>query len=374
MTQARRASLRVLMTTDAVGGVWTYALDLATALQPLGVEVTLAVFGPACEPEQRIAAARAGVAIVSASDTLDWTAATAGEAQAAATCLRALVDRLRPEIVQANSPTLLAGPRMGVGAVAVCHSDVKTWWAAVKADAPLPPDLAWRAALMADGYAAADALVAPTQAFAEATIAAYSLTAPIRAVWNGRRAMPAAAATAAPRGVFALAAGRLWDEGKGLATFDRAMARQPLPAYAAGPLTGPNGATVRLAQVHALGRLGDAELAGWLAAQPIFVSPALYEPFGLAVLEAAQAGCPLVLSDIATFRELWDGVALFTPPADADALATALDDLAGNEERRATLGAAACERAGRYTIEATAAAMLDVYASVLDSRRRRAVA
>ena len=35
------------MTADAVGGVWTYALDLAAALRDRDVEVTLAVMGPA---------------------------------------------------------------------------------------------------------------------------------------------------------------------------------------------------------------------------------------------------------------------------------------------------------------------------------------
>ena len=34
---------RVLMTADAVGGVWPYSLDLASALHSRGVEVTIAV-------------------------------------------------------------------------------------------------------------------------------------------------------------------------------------------------------------------------------------------------------------------------------------------------------------------------------------------
>ena len=41
---------RLLMTADAVGGVWTYALDLAAGLAPFGVETTLAVLGPAPAP------------------------------------------------------------------------------------------------------------------------------------------------------------------------------------------------------------------------------------------------------------------------------------------------------------------------------------
>ena len=48
--------MRLLMTTDAVGGVWQYSLELAAALQ---AEVTLAVLGPAPDAGQRAAAAAA---------------------------------------------------------------------------------------------------------------------------------------------------------------------------------------------------------------------------------------------------------------------------------------------------------------------------
>ena len=54
-----------------------------------------------------------------------------------------------------------------------------------------------------------------------------------------------------------------------------------------------------------------------MARAAIFVSSSVYEPFGLAVLEAAGSGAALVLSDIPTFRELWDEAALFAPPGDA---------------------------------------------------------
>ena len=37
--------MKILMTADTVGGVWTYALELAGALAPHGVEVALATMG-----------------------------------------------------------------------------------------------------------------------------------------------------------------------------------------------------------------------------------------------------------------------------------------------------------------------------------------
>ncbi len=156
-------------------------------------------------------------------------------------------------------------------------------------------------------------------------------------------------------------AGRLWDEGKDVATMDRAVGRTLLGAAAAGPLTGPGGQGVVLKRIDPLGRLSEADLHAHLARRPIFVSPSLYEPFGLAVLEAAQAGCPLVLSDIATFRELWDGEAVFFPPGDDATLAAHLDALAADPDRRAALGEAARARAARYTAAAMAEATLQLY-------------
>src|SRR5690349_7949526 len=45
--------MRILMTTDTVGGVWTYALELARALAPHGVEVALATMGGPLSAAQR---------------------------------------------------------------------------------------------------------------------------------------------------------------------------------------------------------------------------------------------------------------------------------------------------------------------------------
>ena len=54
-----------------------------------------------------------------------------------------------------------------------------------------------------------------------------------------------------------------------------------------------------------LGVLAPAELRRKLERAAIFAAPALYEPFGLGILEAAAAGCALVLGDIRfTAREL----------------------------------------------------------------------
>jgi glycosyltransferase involved in cell wall biosynthesis len=83
------------------------------------------------------------------------------------------------------------------------------------------------------------------------------------------------------------------------------------------------------------------------------------------VLEAAQACCPLVLSDIPSFRELWEGVALFVSANDDRAFARAVEEIIGDPGLRARLGAAACKRARDYSVEGMAAGTLEVYGSLI---------
>jgi glycosyltransferase involved in cell wall biosynthesis len=83
------------------------------------------------------------------------------------------------------------------------------------------------------------------------------------------------------------------------------------------------------------------------------------------VLEAAQAGCALVLSDIPTFRELWDGAAIFVPADDDEAFARSLDLLLRDSQMRYRRGRAAKARSRAYSVEAMSARMLPVYHSLL---------
>jgi glycosyltransferase involved in cell wall biosynthesis len=173
---------------------------------------------------------------------------------------------------------------------------------------------------------------------------------------------------------FVLTVGRLWDDGKNVRVLDEAGARLKVPVEAVGPLSGPNGTAVSFEHLQTPGELGLEQISARLAARPIFASSALYEPFGLSVLEAAQAGCALVLSDIPTFRELWGGAATFVAVDDAQGFATAIDNLLARPERRAELGAEAQIRALRYTPEALARRMAQLYAGLLPEARPSASA
>ncbi len=120
--------------------------------------------------------------------------------------------------------------------------------------------------------------------------------------------------------------------------------------------------------------MSGAEVRRHLAGRPIFVAPARFEPFGLGVLEAAQAGCALVLNDIATFRELWDGAALFVDADDPLALEAAIRLLMADKPQRIARGHSARTRSARYTVEAMARGTMQAYETCLCTAAPRAVA
>lgn len=355
---------RLLMTADTVGGVWTYALDLAAALAPLGYQTTLALLGPAPSDAQRAeAAAIDDTRLIETGLPLDWLSPDEATVRETARAVAAIAAREGAELIQLNQPAFAAEP-MPVPVVAAIHSCVATWWDAA-GEGPLPEAFAWQTALVRAGLARADRIVCPSRAFADAVQAVYRLPAPPSVVHNGRRGHPAEPGALHD---FALTAGRLWDKGKNAATLDRAAALLGIPFKAAGSLRSPGGEAISFEHLHATGTLGSDALAGCMSARPVFVSAALYEPFGLAVLEAAQAGCPLVLSDVPSFRELWDGAATFVDPVDACGFAEAIETIVGDMAVRLARGEQARRRAARYTPVAMAAGMAALYRGAIERK------
>lgn len=359
--------LRVLLAVDAVGGVWQYGLDLARGLAARGVETILAVLGPEPDPAQRSEArAIAGATLIDTGLPLDWLCEGPAHVLAAGAAIADLARTHRADLVQLNMPTLGAAAPPPVPVVAVTHGCVSTWWQAAKPGEALALEYRWHRRLMGEGLRAADRLVAPTASYARMVARHYGLPRTPLVVHNGRTPL-----VAHPCGVLTdrvLTVGRLWDRVKRTELLDRVAARLVVPFDAAGAVIGPHGERVAIEDLHPLGQLDAEALGRHLAARPIFVSAASFEPFGLAVLEAASAGCALVLSDIASFRELWDGVALFVQGDDEAGYVRAIETVLGDAGERRRLGDAARERAARYTPGAMADAMLAIYAELVGER------
>jgi glycosyltransferase involved in cell wall biosynthesis len=108
--------------------------------------------------------------------------------------------------------------------------------------------------------------------------------------------------------------------------------------------------------------LSDAELAVAYSRSAAFVAPARAEGFGLPVLEAMAAGCPVLLADTQVFREVGGSAAAYFQVGDAASLAAELEELLrrGDEDRDARV-----ERASTFSWSSAAANTRDVYASVL---------
>jgi glycosyltransferase involved in cell wall biosynthesis len=361
-----RSGTRLLLVTDAVGGVWTHSVELARALGEWEVEAIVAIIGPPPSERQRLEAG--AIKLVDTGLPLDWTADGPHEIRRAGSGIAEIADDEGADLIQLNSAAMIADCEFSQPTIVVQHSCVATWWNSVR-EGPLPRDFAWRRDLIECGLNAAGSVVAPSAAFAAQLSRVYGLSRPVRCVRNGRRALPMK-----KRGPedFVFTVGRLWDDGKNARTLDEAAARLSVPVEAVGPLEGPNGTAVAFDHLRMPGELPLDEIAQRLAARPIFASAALYEPFGLSVLEAAQAGCALVLSDIPTFRELWSGAAVFVDPRDPAGFADAIEQLLANPERRADLAIAGRMRALRYTPEAMASRMAQIYADLLPEHSQSA--
>lgn len=352
--------MRVLMTADTIGGVFTYAVELAAALRGLGDEVVLATLGPPASVDQRRRIRAAGVAGWHQRDlAAEWMEQPWEDQELAGRWLVALARRERPDVVHLNAFTVAAaGWRQPL--VVAAHSDVTSWWRAVHGEEAPSRWNRYRAAVAA-GLRHADAVAAPTRAMLSALRDSYAFAAPAHVIPNGL-----AGADTPARGrsePVVLAAGRLWDEAKNLGLLVRAA-----PALAPGTvrLAGDTGGAA-VGGCVALGHLGAAALAAERRRARVFAAPARYEPFGLAILEAARDGCALVLGDIPSLRELWDGVAAFVHPDDVDGLAGTLARLLDDEALAHRLGLAARERAQDFTAARMGRAYHDLYVGL---RRR----
>lgn len=344
---------RILMTCDTVGGVWRYALDLVRALRARGHAVTLAAMGPPPSRTQHMeAAAIDGLVFRSRACKLVWMEDPWRDLRDAGDWLLRLADEVRPDVVHANDfgHVDIAWP---APVLCVAHSCVASWWRAVHG-VHTPPRWCRYRAHVAAALQASDMVVAPSHAMAAALEVEYGPLRPVQVIPNG---LHGDVPVMCKKRALVFAAGRLWDEAKNLARLAAIAPGVPWPICMAGQDRAPDGTRATLLNVRQLGVLRPAAMRRWFGRAAIYALPARYEPFGLSVLEAAQAGCALVLGDIPSLREFWDGAALFASPDDDEALRDGLLRLIDDDALRTRFGA----RARRRAVFMTAARMAEGY-------------
>jgi rhamnosyl/mannosyltransferase len=126
-------------------------------------------------------------------------------------------------------------------------------------------------------------------------------------------------------------------------------------------------------RVTFLGRVAQEEMVGYYHAADVFVLPSIArsEAFGMVQLEAMSCGKPVVNTSLPTgvpYVSLDSVTGLTVPPADEEALATAVMRLLDDPYLRAKFGAAAMRRAREdFNVELMGRRTVEVYHEVLDA-------
>lgn len=352
--------MKVLMTADAVGGVWTFALELCTRLAQHGVSVTLATLGaPLSSTQSAAAAALPGVELEESAFRLEWMAEPWADLERAGSWLLQLERVHRPDVVHLNhlvhgelpwrAPVLISG-----------HSCVASWWQAVRGT-ELPAQWATYTRRVKISLQAADCVTAPTHAMLAELRRHYGPLPLAAMVPNGRDRAPFTRGRHKEHLV--LCAGRLWDAAKNARALAVVAPLVDWPVCIAGETVSPDGSRAEIGgmNLHLLGALTPQELASWYGRAAIYVLPARYEPFGLTVLEAALSDCALILGDIPSLREVWGDAACYVAPDDHLRLQERLEELIWNGAMRMELAARAADVAARLSPERTAQGYLGLY-------------
>ena len=358
--------MRLLITTDTIGGVWTFTEELTASLLEQGHAVSLVSFGRLPSATQQTwvnsqQTAHTDRFRFTPSDVpLEWMQDNESVFELGDAILGTAAAGFNADLLLSNQfclgATDLKCPR-----VIAAHSDVLSWARAANPSALSgTPWLNRYTVLVQRGLLQADAVVGPTQSVIKGLKNSFFLPNNGVVIPNGRTTSQIG--TQVPRRLQAIVAGRLWDEAKGLSIL--AETPLPLPILLAGE-TAHEGQTRApdFPGVEVLGQLTPDDLQSLYRESAIYLCPSLYEPFGLAPLEAALNGCALVCRDLPSLREVWADNALYF--RSAPELAAQLTRLTGNPGFLLDAQQRAEAHARQYTPDRMTDAYLAVFNSVL---------
>lgn len=118
-------------------------------------------------------------------------------------------------------------------------------------------------------------------------------------------------------------------------------------------------------RVHFVGDLTPKQVGLFLAGLNVFVFPSAAETFGLAAVEAAQAGVPVVANDLPVLHEVMtvdgESCALFVNALDADDFTAKVDVVLRDHAKSARMISLGRKLAGRYSVDG----MVQAYAGLI---------
>lgn len=135
------------------------------------------------------------------------------------------------------------------------------------------------------------------------------------------------------------------------------------------------GGAWRSAELEAIRRLGitgrirqltcsDVVLQQYYRNALAFIYPSLYEGFGLPILEAFRQTCPVILSDIPTFREVAGNAAVYFDPRQPEEMAEGIERVISSTDQSEKCKSAGTERLGYFSLESCLQKTYDVYRRV----------
>jgi len=117
--------------------------------------------------------------------------------------------------------------------------------------------------------------------------------------------------------------------------------------------------------IQVMGYISDEERNDLYASATVFIYASLYEGFGLPILEAMKAGCPVITSNNGAQAEVAEGNALLVDAQDADDIAKKLDFMLSNPHFQQELAIKGKVHAEKFTWEKCASNTTEVYTKLL---------
>ena len=353
--------MRILVTADTVGGVWTYTRELVTGLTRRGFDVVLVSFGSIPPVDQtRWMNGLSNLDYRPTGFKLEWMQDSADDLRASAEYLETIADETRPDLIHLNQ-FYYGAIKTDAPRLVVAHSDVVSWWVAVHGCEPPESEwISWYRAVLTRGVMNATAVVAPSRWMLEQIGRHYAHPLLASVIYNGRT--PTLFHSNETKDQTISSVGRVWDSGKNVNLLLQEQLPWPVCIVGSDQEPGASSAFVQQQQsrsgVEFLPQQNEEQLCELLSRTAVYAAVSRYEPFGLAPVEAALSGCAIVASDIDSFRELWGTAALFFRNNDASSLRETLAALADGPELRQSYADRARDHARQWF---TADRMVDQY-------------
>jgi glycosyltransferase involved in cell wall biosynthesis len=352
--------MKILLTTDNIGGVWTYTLNLARGLKGNGFETCIAVIGDKLTGLQKDELNFTSWYFIRSRQ--EWMTDPWTDIVRAGRLLLDISAAFRPDIVHLNSFSYGDLP-WNIPVIVTAHSCVLSWWKAVKnEDAPTE----WEnyRINVEKGIRSADVIVAASYTMMKSVESLYEPAGFKVVIYNGADPSFYSPGT---KEKFVFSMGRLWDEAKNISLLLQASKEIGYKIFIAGEFNGKlRGHFSR--NVTFLGNLAPAQVAGWLSEAAIYALPVLYEPFGYTFLEAALSGTAIITGKIPSMKEIWEDTAVFIDPHNSMELALAVNKLMEDDPRREMLAEGARAKAiEKYSIDKMVGEYILLYNNVLQS-------